>query len=182
MYLGDNMKKFNELKTIEELSDFMKGIDYGWMDNKHQIHIGANEMFANFYILQSPDQILENKLGVCWDQVELERLFFENNALKYETYFMAYYNNSDCPTHTFLIFELDNKWYWFENSFEKYRGIHQYIEKKDLFDDVKQKFIDDLSYDNIGEGTLVVRKYDKPNYGIGVSEFYQHCEKGTIIN
>ncbi|MDD2203054.1 MAG: hypothetical protein PHT75_03115 [Bacilli bacterium] len=176
------MKEFNELKTPVELSEFMKDINYGWMDNKHQLHIDSDNMFANFYILQSIDQILENKTGVCWDQVELERHFFEKNALKYETYFLIYYNDKSCPTHTFLIFESNNSWFWFENSFYKHRGIHQYSDKNILFEDVKQKFMDDLSAEEKEKGMLVLYKYDKPNYGIGVSEFCQHCERGIIIN
>ena len=32
--------------------------------------------FYHQYRLQSPRQVVENRVGVCWDQVELERYIF----------------------------------------------------------------------------------------------------------
>lgn len=171
---------FNELKNIEELNKYMSDIEYGWMDNNLFGHIGAEQIFSKNYVLQSPDQIIENRLGVCWDLVELERLFCENNKLNFETYFIVYYDDDKCPTHTFLIYELDNKWYWFENSWEKYRGIHQFSDKQELLEDVRNKFIQDLPDEKLNYINLVLYKYDKPKYGISVIEFYHHCENGII--
>ena len=143
------VEDYDTLKSVEQLSQYMNNIEYGWVDNKNQKNSETDDMGLGNYILQSPYQTIENKLGICWDQVELERLFFENNDIKHETYFIVYYDNDKCPTHTFLIYELDNKWYWFENSWENYRGIYQYSTKELLLSDVKNKFVDSLQYQNI---------------------------------
>jgi hypothetical protein len=135
-------------------------------------------MFFNKYVLQSPLDLIKNKIGVCWDQVELERLFFHNNNLSCETYFMVYYNDKDCPTHTFLIYNQNHNWYWFENSWEIYRGLHNYKSKELLINDVKHKFLCSLDGNLIDDSNLYLYKYSTPTYGIDVTSFYQHCEKG----
>ena len=41
--------------------------------------------------------------------------------------------------HTFLIFENDNKYYWFENAFEAQRGIHEFSSLDEAIECVKSK-------------------------------------------
>ena len=76
-------------------------IEYGWLDKNNKIHYEVNNEFSDNYILQSPEQTIKNKVGVCWDQVELERILFEKENIKFNTYFIVHYNNGKCPTHTF---------------------------------------------------------------------------------
>jgi len=77
------------------------------------------------YIVKTPVEILSKQKGVCYDIVELERKLFNDNNYKFKTYF-AYsaLPINDNPTHTFLIFEENKKYYWFESSWNRYRGIH----------------------------------------------------------
>lgn len=166
----------SKLKDVIQLQDYMKSIQYGWLDSKGDIHIVDSEINPDTYILQTPEQVMQNKIGVCWDQVELERMFFEANNINYETYFIVYYDGDKCPTHTFLIYEINNEWYWFENSYEKYRGIRKYKTKDKLLKDVKNKFLNDLFIKNINKDNLGQFRYLKPPYGIGVANFCNHCE------
>jgi predicted acetyltransferase len=165
----------NIINTPEKLYKLMKDINYGWVDKDNNKYDDVNKTFAEKYILQSPNQVLENKIGICWDQVELERFFFEKFNLKYQSFFIVYYNNMDCPTHTFITFERNNKFYWFEHSWEKYRGIHEYDEFDNLIIDIKNKFIIDIK--NIDMNNLCLFKYIKPKYHISCIEFYKHCEE-----
>ena len=124
----------NEFKIM----DLMNDIEYGWVDKYNHKHIDEYDNFDNDYILQSPTDLIKSKLGVCWDQVELERYYFNQTDYEIKTFFII---NSNNTTHTFLIFINNNKYYWFEHSFEKYRGIHEYSSLDELLDDVKNKFI-----------------------------------------
>lgn len=169
--------KYKHVKNINDLKEYMCQITYGWVDKNGQSHID-DDTFCNSYILQSPTQILKSNIGVCWDQVELERSFFENNHLPYETYFIVNYDNDKCPTHTFLIYQENNKYYWFENSFEKYRGIHEYESKESLLQDVKDKFIKSFDNDILN---VYMYLYEKPLYGLDVESFCAHCENGVSI-
>ena len=176
--------KFNIRSCSNELEimNIMEAIKYGWMDKNNNKHDIVDETYSNNYRLQSPKEIIKNKIGVCWDQVELERYYFQKNDYNFKTYFLVYYDNKVVPTHTFLTFEKNNKFYWFEHSWERFRGIHEYGSIKELLLDVRKKFIMNELDNNYNQANLILREYKKPKYGISVPEFYKHCESGKIIN
>lgn len=167
--------------TEQDIMCIMESISYGWIDKQGTIHNIVDNTYSNNYVLQSPNQVLNTKVGVCWDQVELERYYFNNTNLVFKTYFIVHYDNDKCPTHTFLIYNKNNKVYWFEHSWNKYKGIHEYNSINELLKDIKQKFITTELNNNYNSNNLVIYEYIKPKYGIGVLEFYKHCEQGKQV-
>ncbi|MCI8393862.1 MAG: ASCH domain-containing protein [Bacilli bacterium] len=155
-----------------EIMNLMENIEYGWMDKQGSKHKIVDENYSDNYILQSPNEIIKNKVGVCWDQVELERHYFKGNDWNIKTYFIVHYDKAKCPTHTFLTFEKDNKYYWFEHSWERFKGIHEYNSLQDLLINVRDKFI---KYE-------LNNNYKKPKFRLNVLEFYKHCENGNNIS
>ncbi len=135
------------IEKAKLIMDIMDNIEYGFLDeNGNNIIINNPEKWDNefddFYYLLTPDELLKNKCGVCWDQVELERKLFLENNIPIKTYFICTYDGDNLPSHTFLTFKDDNKYYWFEHSWGIYKGIHEYENEKDLLKDIKQKFIE----------------------------------------
>lgn len=168
--------------SINELHDYMKdNINYGYIDKDNSKYNLVDKHFARKYILQSPEQLLESKTGVCWDQVEFERTYFESKGYEYKTFFIVYYDNEDCPTHTFLVYNHDDGWVWFENSWEIHRGLHMYSDIESLLKDVREKFINSLNETEIDPMNLCIYDYSKPKYGIGCLEFYKHVEQGKNV-
>lgn len=165
-----------------EVMDLMEDIEYGWTDKNNNKHNIVDEFYSNNYILRKPKEIIKNKIGVCWDQVELERYYFKGNDWNIKTYFLVHYDNDKYPTHTFLTFEKDNKYYWFEHSWERFKGIHEYCSIKDLLVDVRNKFIKYELNDNYKKENLCIYDYKKPKYYLGTLEFYKHCESGINIS
>lgn len=102
------------MNLCDELFKLMSVIKYGYIDKKHNKHTDLSKFFEN-YILQSPNEMKESKIGICWDQVEYERDYFENKRIDVETYFIVYYNGRNCPAHTFLLFKDNNKYIWVEH-------------------------------------------------------------------
>ncbi len=168
---------YNEL----EIMNLMKDIEYGWIDKNNTKHNFVDETYSNNYVLQSPNEVINNKIGVCWDQVELERYYFKGNDWNIKTYFLVYYDGDKCPTHTFLTFEKNNKYYWFEHSWEKFRGIHEYESLKKMLLDIRNKFIKHELNNDYFSKNLVLHEYKKPRYHITVEEFFKHCESGVNI-
>ena len=168
---------YNELEIME----LMDEIEYGWVDKNNLKHYLVDDSYSNNYILQKPSELIKNKVGVCWDQVELERYYFKNTFYNIKTYFIVYYDNDKCPTHTFLTFEKNDKHYWFEHSWEKFRGIEEYNSLNELLLDVKNKFIRYELNNNYKKDNLVIREYKKPKYHLTVQEFYKHCEEGILV-
>lgn len=63
------------------------------------------------------------KVGLCWDFVNYQSNFFKKHNIDYESYILIY--KDSYANHTFNIIKIDNKMYWFEASWVKFRGIHE---------------------------------------------------------
>ncbi|MDE5539444.1 MAG: hypothetical protein K2J20_03035 [Bacilli bacterium] len=93
---------------------------------------------------------------------------------------MIYYDSKKVFTHTFVVYEEKEKFYWFEYSWQG-EGIHEYMSLFDLLTDVRAKF---SKYNNIkfmDMDYLCVYKYKKPKFHIGLKDLYKHCESGENI-
>lgn len=182
----DDVATLNELveriKTPEELLSFMdKNIKYGYVgSDSKKIYTWKderfNEDFDREYFLQSPEELLISKRGVCWDQVELERYWFNQKKLEAKTYFLNFAKeDSNLPTHTLLVYKNDNKFYWFENSFANNRGIHEYESIDSLLSDAKQKQFEYAKKNNGASNddfeTIKITRYNTPDYGLSVDEY-----------
>lgn len=52
-----------------DIMNIMNDIKYGYLDINGNIHYVIDKDFESLYKLQSPGETLNNKVGVCWDQV-----------------------------------------------------------------------------------------------------------------
>lgn len=163
-----------------EIMQLMDNINYGWVDKNNNKHMIVDELFSKNYILQEPKETIVNQIGVCWDQVELERYYFK--SYKIRTYFIVYDDGNKCPTHTFLMYEKNAKYYWFEHAWEKFKGIHEYKTQKELLLDVRNKFIKYELNRHYDEEKLRLVEYEKPKYHISVQDFYDYCGKKKNID
>lgn len=169
---------------IDLIMKKMKQIDYGWVDNKGNIHKDDDIDFSLEYILQTPNEILDNKVGVCWDQVELERKMFDENKILNETYFIFIDDKFNLPSHTFLVYYLNDRVYWFEHSWYDERGIHEYNSINELLNDVKNKFYKSREKEVIPNLDVHIYKYNKPKFHITCDDFYKYIytQKKIYIN
>lgn len=172
------------IEKINEIMKTLETIEYGFKDNEgNNIMKDDNkwEEFAEFYYLLSPEELLDKKCGVCWDQVELERVLFEKEKIDYKTYFIYLDDNKIKPSHTFLTYSVDNKYFWFEHAWEIYKGIHEYRDEKDMLEDIKNKFIDSRKDEVDKDFTLYLYEYKQPKYHISCDEFYKYIETQNKI-
>lgn len=134
--LESKTKDINSVKSPEELMKFMSNIKYK--------HTGK---------FLSIDEILENKYGDCHDQSNLEYQVFKKLGLKCGRIFMVEYKNwykGGGSTHTITWFIRNNKYYWFEHSWQNERGIHgPYESINDLKIDIFNKWNFEKDYDKL---------------------------------
>ena len=165
------------MDNIQKIMDIMEQIEYGFLDNNGSNicdNVDLEYTFNKVYYIMSPEELLNKKIGVCWDQVELERKLFEESNIKNETYFIYIDDKNNLPSHTFLVYYVDNKVYWFEHSWFDEKGVHEYNNLNDLLNDVEIKFIKSRE-NEVPKGLDVhIYKYDKPNYNISCDEFYNY--------
>lgn len=184
---SENIKTLDQLleklKTPEELSEYMrKNIEYGFVGKENNKVYSSSDIdfdvdFEKEYFLQPPEQLLNSKNGLCWDQVELERQWFLKQKFDFKTYFLMFVKeeSNNLPTHTFLTYKNKDKFYWFENSFEANKGIHEYENFDALIEDVKKKQFDyarnecDATDNDFKD--LKYCEYEMPRFGASTDEF-----------
>lgn len=171
-------------EKVKEIMKIMSNIQYGFKDKEgNNLFLNQerwNKDFSFFYYLQTPEELLETKCGICWDQVELERKLFFNSQIINKTYFIFTHIDGILPSHTFLIYCNDNKYYWFEHSWSQYIGIHEYDSDLKLLQDVANKFR--KKYCKLKQNTvLYLYEYQAPKKHIKCNEFYKYIESQNKI-
>ena len=129
------------IKTPKELFEFMSQIDYEWMDKEGKFHKEIiPEMYEN-YSFMTPEEVLKYKKGICVDQTEFERDWFNKNNYEHKVINIQIDLENESPGHAFLVYKDNGKYYWFESAWYAERGIHKYNTYDELINDVKNKFI-----------------------------------------
>lgn len=169
---------------VEEIMNEMDQISYGYLieegfnlaDNPER---WEKEIYSSYH-LTSPKELMEIRVGTCFEQTEMERMLFENKGIDVDTYFMCSYGEKDSlPSHSFLTYKYNNKYYWFEHSWGKYKGIHEYYSIKELLLDVKRLHNEE---NNVKDKFMTfVYKYEKPEYGISLEEYYKYMKTQKLI-
>ena len=158
---------------LNNIYNILEDIQYGYIYDGVDISDDQYK-FGNYYRLLDPNDLLNIKYGVCWDQVELERKLFDDNNIVYKSYFIYLNDHDGLPSHTFMVIKDNDEYIWFEHSWYDYKGIHKYNSLDELFEDVINKFI--KSHEGIIFDELLLYEYDKPKYGITCEEFYNYLE------
>ena len=93
------------------------------------------EDYDKYYRMASPEQFVKQDGGICWDYVTYEANWFSTNIpeVRIHSYYIQFYDKKYMPTHTFLVFEYDDKYYWFESAFGALQGIWEARSLKDIF-------------------------------------------------
>ncbi|MCI8670455.1 MAG: hypothetical protein HFI36_00285 [Bacilli bacterium] len=170
-----------QVNNVMDILTKLETIENGWMDVEKNVYKNVEKGFKKKYVLSNPEEVLKNKVGTCFDIVELERNYFKGLGIKFNTFFMIYYEGKKVYTHTFVVYEENEKFYWFEHAWTKDKGVHEFMSLFDLLTCVREKF---TKYNNIkfmDADYLCVYKYKKPKFHIGLKDFYKHCENGENV-
>ena len=173
------LDKFIDMKihTPEDLLAWMNSnISYGFVDVHGKKYTDFDgETFYNPFRLQSPKQFFENKLGVCWDNVEFVRYVFSRLGITHDTVYLEK-DNIEQSTHTFVLYKgEDDKIYHFENAFYKYRGIHGPFNKvEDAISSVNAQIDNDFQL----KYKYTYRFIDNMTAGISCEQYMHTCING----
>lgn len=160
--LNENyMDNVDDIKTVEQL--------HIWMSNN--IEYEQHDRTGVY----SYEEVLKNKKGHCYDQVEFEKVIFKKIGIKYGGLFMIEYKEGEWPqgygTHSLLYYYEGNKIYWFENAWYDQRGIHGYYKSiDDLKDDIASKW----DYQN-GCNRLYITSLKSVKPGMNVNDYAVKC-------
>lgn len=177
--------KYESLESPFELLEFInKTISYGYMGRNKKIYLTNDDSFYSDwfdnYILENPNEVILNKVGNCYDLVELERDWFTNHNYEIKTFYIMaevnYANNY--PTHTFLVFRENNSWNLFESADYKNRGIIKFDNIDELIDyqiNKQKQLIKSIDGNFKSLNKIHVYEYSKLKYGISAKGFIDYC-------
>lgn len=184
--MSDVLKK---CKTPQELLNWMDCIEYGWIDragNKNGTGESddTSKMWAE-YKLQSPLQLIRSKVGVCWDQCELERVWFQRHKYPFTIVYLEIDDDEAKPSHSFLVYKEpgeSSEVYWFEHSWGQKKGIHKFSDFGTCMQTVIQQF--EISQGK-KHGQNPVYKHmiiPAPKFGINVIKYMEYARKCREID
>lgn len=172
------------VKTPKQLFDFFcRNLRYGFKYRKKiftESDIDFQQKMDKLYKIRLGHNFVDSGYGVCWDFCELERDFFLSKHIPHECYFVEVYENREegGPTHTFALFQENQKWKWFEFSWGMYCGIWEYDTKENALKDVVEKFR--LFY-NAKQEDIKLFRTNKVKTRLNTFEFVDHCYAGERV-
>lgn len=184
--------KYKDIKSPNDLLMFMKkNFSYGYTDKNGKKHYPEDKDFNLYwydnYSLSSFDDVINNKIGNCWDLVEFERKWFLDNGYEVNTFYEMVVLDYDniYPTHSFLTYKDNNKYYWFEYADLANIGIHEFNSEKELINYQITKYISFLKNEfNIKEKELSkIRLYNflKPVEKLSARKYIDFVTSGKSI-
>lgn len=157
----------------------ISNIRLGYRDKDGNLYSGFKWNFKDVFYFQSPKQLLDSKIGTCFEQVELERDIISKLGVDLRTYFIHYPSDTYDIAHAFLIYKDAKKYYWLENAWLKYKGLHIYTTKEELFNDVLNKFVATIPNGEFKKVKLYL--YERPRFGINYIKYLSHCINGRSM-
>lgn len=181
------------IKTPQELMQFLdNNIQYGVIDkNGNKLFDSNSERFQQTcfedWILRSPEQIISNQVGHCYDQVEIERYWFKLNNYEFKTFWISAYQpgiENSGFSHTYLVYKNGSKWHLFEHADYSNKGIFEFLE---LNAAVKWQANNQIKY---ATGVVkpkfnyevCIKEYTTPPLNINMQQYLQHIEQSKDYN
>lgn len=169
-----------ELVDIIEFNKATNNMEYIVPNGGNIITEISEDDYYKFYKLLSPEEFEKYNGGVCWDYVLYEAKYFDKffPDIPYKTfYFCSERGNS----HTFLIFELDGMYYWYESSWKSQVGIYGFRTERDAVDYVTNLLLNDLTRrENNGipmRGYIIEYNVDEIKVGVRCMAYMNHMIK-----
>jgi len=169
------------MEKLLKIYESLKDIKYGWYDKNKNLHDKLYEGYFELYSMQSPEELEKNRIGVCWETVELSRKILEKEGYDCTSYF-AILNETGFHCHTFLVVKKNEKYYWFEVSFSNNKGVHEYDNLNDIFKDMINYF-DIIVRDKkeYNKENIQIFEYTNPGPGTTCLNFYLNGFKGKRV-
>lgn len=135
--------KFNDILTPNQLLHFLdKNIQYGVVDKFGNKVLDSNSknfqyICNNDWKLKTVNDIIKSGIGHCYDQVEIEREWFEAHNYIYKTFWVSAYQDdieNSGFSHAYLVYFDKNSWHLFEHADFSNKGIHKFNTLKEALD------------------------------------------------
>lgn len=171
------MRDLFTINTPNKLNAYLNKCKYGIVDlNGTPLDVYSKD-FSEKYRTLTSDEFNTFQVGVCWDFANFESVWFKKHGYRFKTYYVIFDDKKTYPTHTFLVYEEDGKYKYFESSWKKHQGIHV----ASTMDAIFQSVID-WNYETIKKCPYYLFEYealDKLSH-MTCNEYMNHVEQKEI--
>ena len=134
-----NLKEFlreNGINNENDLLRYLKENEFDWgVLDENWDKITDRLIYRKMWRLKNIQQILKDKIGICWEFANLEKIIFDELKMKSYMYWIVFDNDIDeNPFHSFTLIERGDKFILFEFSFTKYAWIYELENINDVFE------------------------------------------------
>ena len=90
---------------------YVATVRYGYQDKSGQLHFTDDADFTvRDYAFSSPENVVKNNCGWCWDLAELIKVYCARHELPFRSWFMEYLSDELHQTHTQVFLRFRGKW------------------------------------------------------------------------
>lgn len=133
------------LLNIAKFNEKLNGMKYQIRNKEYYMKDTDSEDFDKCYRVLSPQDFIKYGGGVCWDYVIYQEYYFNKFFPRIEVHTFYHQtiheNKDDCPSHTFMIFTIDKRWFWFESSWKDHMGIWEFASLNDTISYISDELI-----------------------------------------
>ena len=161
--------------TLEKIKKFhfeLSSFDYFIVQEDGTIDYTTSDYMVHRTL--TPSQFEKYKGGICWDYVQYQVDYFKKHfkSVKTKSFFHVFINDKDQPTHTFMLFYLNHKVYYFECSWKPMMGIYEFSSEADALSYIVSELYKGLSPD---QRDCVYDKYTLEYNPLDTSLFGLNC-------
>lgn len=160
--------EYTILNTPRDLNIVLNKFDYGmFVDNQTYVEYPVP---WNKYRTLSVEEFQTHRVGCCWDFVMYESYWFSIKRIPHKLY---YIEGGNKETHTFLVYNINDKYYLFESAWQLKKGIYEFNSEKELLNYYSKEFTKNMESDN--KTSYVIYEYKQPvQSGLNSTEFMKH--------
>ena len=176
--------EFEKKLKLKHVLESIQGIEYGWIDEFGTIHKQAKkDYFEKNYKLQTIDETIDNKIGTCWDIVEVLRCGLTDECILNYSYIVIYNDNEKIAKHTIMVVPDKNYlFYWLDNKYGvKNDDFIAFDSAKQILRHVINEFPKWYGIDDFDKSKIEIYKYGEPKPRMTYSEFVEFCRKQEKI-
>ncbi len=134
-----NLKEFlreNGINNENDLLRYLKENEFDWgVLDENWDKITDRLIYRKMWRLKNIQQIFKDKIGICWEFANIEKIIFDELKMKSYMYWIVFDNDIDeNPFHSFTLIERGDKFILFEFSFTKYAWIYELENINDVFE------------------------------------------------
>lgn len=141
--------EIEQIKTANDIYEYMEeNIEYGWLDYNGNKHLNTMKEFRKIYRTMSIEEIMENKIGTCIEQVNLMHYLLNKINIKNKMYCCRIFEPDDYGNleeeehmHCFILYFENGKVYHMEHPNFERKGIYEYNSEEEAIKAIVDYYI-----------------------------------------